>query len=193
MPLDFLEYPSQYNEMWAREPAVLRHFARHYETGEPMPAALLDKVLAGQKFGQGYATTEYVAAAMLDQSWHKISVAQAPAAKDVAAFEAAALHKSGLDYPTVPPRYRSTYFSHIFANAYSSGYYAYLWSEVLARDTGEWFHLHGGLTRANGDILRAKVLSRGRSADPDKLFQDFYGHAPDIRPLLEYRGLTETH
>jgi peptidyl-dipeptidase Dcp len=193
VPLDFLEYPSQYNEMWAREPAVLRHFARHYETGEPMPQALLDKVLAGQKFGQGYAMTEYVAAAMLDQSWHQIGVAQAPAAKDVAAFEAAALHKSGLDYPAVPPRYRSMYFSHIFALGYSSGYYAYLWSEVLARDTGEWFHLHGGLTRANGDILRAKVLSRGRSADPDKLFQDFYGRAPDIRPLLEYRGLTDSH
>jgi peptidyl-dipeptidase Dcp len=192
VPLDFLEYPSQYNEMWAREPAVLRNFARHYETGEPMPQALLDKVLAGQKFGQGYATTEYVAAAMLDQSWHQIRVAQAPAATEVAAFEAAALHKSGLDYAAVPPRYRSTYFSHIFANAYSSGYYAYLWSEVLARDTGEWFHLHGGLTRANGDILRAKVLSRGRTADPDKLFQDFYGGAPDIRPLLEYRGLTES-
>jgi peptidyl-dipeptidase Dcp len=189
-PLDFLEYPSQFNEMWAREPAVLRHFARHYETGEPMPQALLGKVLAAQKFGQGYATTEYVAAAMLDQSWYQISVTQAPAAKDVAAFEAAALHKSGLDHPAVPARYRSTYFSHIFANVYSSGYYAYLWSEVLARDTGEWFHTHGGLTRTNGDILRAKVLSRGRSADPDKLFQDFYGRAPDIRPLLEYRGLT---
>ena len=193
LPRDFLEYPSQFNEMWAREPAVLRHFARHYKTGEPMPTALLDKVLAAQKFGQGYATTEYIAAAMLDQSWHQISVAQAPAAKDVAAFEAAALYKSGLDYPAVPPRYRSTYFSHIFALGYSSSYYAYLWSEVLARDTGEWFHTHGGLTRANGDILRAKVLSRGRSVDPDKLFQDLYGRAPDIRPVLEYRGLTESH
>ena len=190
VPPDFVEYPSQFNEMWAREPAVLRHFARHYRTGEPMPQALLDKVLAAQKFGQGYATTEYIAAAMLDQSWYQISMAQAPAANDVAAFEAAALHKGGLDYPAVPPRYRSTYFSHIFALGYSSGYYAYLWSEVLARDTGEWFHLHGGLTRANGDILRAKVLSRGRSVDPDRLFQDFYGGEPDIRPLLEYRGLT---
>ena len=193
VPRDFVEYPSQYNEMWAREPAVLAHFARHYKTGEPMPQALLNKVLAAQKFGQGYATTEYVAAAMLDQSWHQISVAQAPAAKDVAAFEAAALHERGLDYPAVPPRYHSTYFSHIFAGGYSSGYYAYLWSEVLARDTGEWFHSHGGLTRANGDILRAKVLSRGRSADPDELFRDFYGRAPDIHPLLEYRGLTENH
>lgn len=192
VPLDFVEYPSQCNEMWTREPAVLRHFARHYKTGEPMPLALLDKVLAAQKFGQGYAMTEYVAAAMLDQSWYQISVAQAPPAKDVAGFEAAALHKSGLEYPAVPPRYRSTYFSHIFVLGYSSGYYAYLWSEVLARDTGEWFHTHGGLKRANGDIFRAKVLSRGRSVDPDKLFQDLYGRAPDIRPLLEYRGLTES-
>ena len=155
-----------------------------------MPQALFNKVLAAQKFGQSYVTTKYVAAAMLDQSWYQISAAQAPAAKDVATFEAAALHRSGLDYPAVPPRYRSTYFSHIFVLGYSSGYYACLWSEVLARHTGEWFHTHGGLTRANGDILRAKVLSRGRSVDPDKLFQDLYGRAPDIRPLLEYRGLT---
>ena len=192
VPMDFLEFPSQYNEMWAREPAVLRHFARHYKTGEPMPQALFDKVLAAQKFGQGYATTEYLAGAILDQAWHQISAAQAPTKEDVDAFEAAALHKSGLDYPAVPPRYRSTYFSHIFVLGYASGYYAYLWSEVLARDTGEWFHTHGGLNRANGDILRAKVLSRGRSADPEKLFQDFYGRAPDIRPLLEYKGLTES-
>ena len=107
------------------------------------------------------------------------------------AFEAAALRKSGVDFAAVPPRYHSTYFSHIFAGGYSSSYYAYIWSEVLARDTGEWFHSHGGLSRANGDILRAKILSRGRSADPDKLFRDFYGRAPDVRPLLEYRGLTE--
>jgi len=193
VPRDFVEYPSQYNEMWAREPAVLAHFARHYKTGEPMPKALLDKVLAAQKFGQGYATTEYVAAAILDQSWHQITVAQTPSATGVAAFEAAALHANGVDYPAVPPRYHSTYFSHIFAGGYSAGYYAYLWSEVLARDTGEWFHSHGGLSRANGDVLRAKVLSRGRSADPDKLFREFYGRDPDIRPLLEYRGLTAGH
>jgi peptidyl-dipeptidase Dcp len=189
VPRDFVEYPSQYNEMWAREPAVLAHFARHYKTGEPMPPELLNKVLAAQKFAQGYATTEYLAAAMLDQAWHQISVSQAPLPKDVPAFEAAALHKAGLDYPAVPPRYHSTYFSHIFAGGYSASYYAYLWSEVLARDTGEWFHSHGGLSRANGAILRAKVLSRGRSADPESLFQDLYGRAPDIGPLLEYRGL----
>jgi peptidyl-dipeptidase Dcp len=191
VPRDFVEYPSQYNEMWAREPAVIAHFARHYQTGAPMPRELLDKVLAAQKFDQGYATTEYLAAAMLDQQWHQISVSQAPAAKDVAAFEAAALRKSGIDYADVPPRYHSAYFSHIFAGGYASSYYAYLWSEVLARDTGQWFHSHGGLSRANGNILRAKVLSRGRSEDPEKLFRDFYGRAPDVRPLLEYRGLSD--
>jgi peptidyl-dipeptidase Dcp len=190
VPRDFVEYPSQYNEMWAREPAVLTHFAKHYQTGEPMPAELLNKVLAAQKFNQGYATTEYIAAAMLDQAWHTLNAADAPAAAGVQAFEAAALRKNGIDYPAVPPRYHSEYFSHIFAGGYSAGYYAYLWSEVLARDTGQWMHEHGGLTRANGDYLRAKVLSRGRSEDPQVLFRNFYGRAPDIAPLVEYRGLT---
>jgi peptidyl-dipeptidase Dcp len=190
VPRDFVEFPSQYNEMWAREPAVLAHYAKHYQTGEPMPQALLTKVLAAQTFDQGYATTEYVAAAMLDQAWHQISAQQAPAAADVASFEAAALRNSGLDYPPVPPRYHSTYFLHIFAGGYSAGYYAYLWSEVLARDTGQWLHSHGGLTRANGDYLRAKILSRGRTEDPQILFREFYGGPPDIGPLLEYRGLT---
>ena len=190
VPRDFVEYPSQYNEMWAREPAVLAHYAKHYKSGEPMPAELLRKVLAAQTFNQGYATTEYISAALLDQSWHQISESQAPSAENVSAFEAAALQQSGVDYPAVPPRYHSTYFSHIFAGGYSAGYYAYLWSEVLARDTGQWFHSRGGLSRANGDYLRSKVLSRGRSEDPQILFHDFYGRAPDIGPLLEYRGLT---
>ena len=189
VPRDFVEYPSQYNEMWAREPQVVAHYARHYQTGEPMPPELLEKVLAAQKFNQGYATTEYLAAALLDQAWHQINAAQAPAAADVPAFEAAALKESGLDYAPVPPRYHSTYFSHIFESGYSAGYYAYLWSEVLARDTGQWFHTHGGLTRANGDYLRTRVLSRGRSSDPQVLFRNFYGRAPEIGPLLEYRGL----
>jgi peptidyl-dipeptidase Dcp len=190
VPRDFVEFPSQYNEMWAREPAVLAHYAKHYKTGEPMPQALLDKVLAAQKFNQGYATTEYLAAAMLDQAWHQITVAQAPSAAEIASFEAAALRKNGIDYAAVPPRYHSPYFSHIFAGGYSAGYYAYLWSEVLARDTGQWFHSHGGLSRSNGDYLRGKVLSRGRSEDPQTLFRNFYGRSPDIAPLLEYRGLT---
>jgi peptidyl-dipeptidase Dcp len=189
VPRDFVEYPSQYNEMWAREPSVVAHYARHYQSGEPMPPELLDKVLAAQKFNQGYATTEYLAAALLDQAWHQISAAQAPSAAAVPAFEQAALKDSGLDYAPVPPRYHSTYFSHIFESGYSAGYYAYLWSEVLARDTGQWFHTHGGLTRANGDYLRTQVLSRGRSEDPQVLFRNFYGRAPEIAPLLEYRGL----
>jgi peptidyl-dipeptidase Dcp len=190
LPRDFVEYPSQYNEMWAREPAVLAHYARHYQTGEPMPQDLLAKVLAAQKFDQGYATTEYLAAALLDQAWHRITVEQAPDAADVARFEAAALRANGVDYPIIPPRYHSTYFMHIFAGGYSAGYYAYLWSEVLARDTGQWMHERGGLTRANGDRLRQEVLSRGRSADPQTMFRNFYGGPPDIGPLLEYRGLT---
>jgi peptidyl-dipeptidase Dcp len=189
LPRDFVEYPSQYNEMWAREPGVLAHYARHYQTGDPLPQGLLAKVLAAQKFDQGYATTEYLAAALLDQSWHRITSAQAPTAAAVPAFEAAALRDNGVDYPAIPPRYHSTYFSHIFAGGYSAGYYAYLWSEVLARDTGQWMHARGGLTRKNGDRLRELVLSRGRSADPQTMFRDFYGGPPDIGPLLEYRGL----
>src|SRR5215469_9229683 len=190
VPRDFVEYPSQYNEMWAREPAVVAHYARHYQSGAPMPPELLAKVLAAQKFNQGYSTTEYLAAALLDQAWYQITVAQAPSAQQVPAFEQQALKASGLDYPPVPPRYHSTYFAHIFESGYSAGYYAYLWSEVLARDTGEWFHTHGGLTRANGDYLRSHILSRGRSDDPQVLFREFYGRGPDIAPLLEYRGLT---
>jgi peptidyl-dipeptidase Dcp len=189
VPRDFVEFPSQYNEMWAREPAVLANFAKHYQTGAPMPQELLSKVLTAQKFNQGYATTEYLAAAMLDQEWHLITAEHAPRPDQVAAFETAALRKNGIDYEDVPPRYHSDYFSHIFAGGYSSGYYAYLWSEVLARDTGKWMHDHGGLTRANGDYLRDKVLSRGRSQDPQVQFRNFYGHDPDIGPLLEYRGL----
>jgi peptidyl-dipeptidase Dcp len=189
VPRDFVEFPSQYNEMWAREPVVLANFAKHYQTGAPMPQELLSKVLTAQKFNQGYATTEYLAAAMLDQEWHLITAEQAPGPDQVAAFEAAALRRNGIDYADVPPRYHSDYFSHIFAGGYSSGYYAYLWSEVLARDTGQWMHDHGGLTRANGDFLRDKVLSRGRSQDPQVQFRNFYGREPDIAPLIEYRGL----
>ena len=189
VPRDFVEYPSQYNEMWAREPSVVAHYARHYQTGAPMPPELLAKVLAAQRFNQGYATTEYLEAAVLDQAWHQITVAEAPSAQQVPAFEQHALDASGLNYPPVPPRYHSTYFAHIFESGYSAGYYAYLWSEVLARDTGEWFHTHGGLTRANGDFLRTRVLSRGRSEDPQVQFRKFYGRAPEIAPLLEYRGL----
>ena len=186
---DFVEFPSQFNEMWAREPIVLAHYARDYRTNAPMPKALFDKVLAAAKFNQGFDTYEYVEAAILDQKWHQIAAAQAPDAKGVPSFEAEALQKAGLVYGPVPPRYHSPYFSHIFAGGYAAGYYAYLWSEVLARDSGAWFHAHGGLTRANGDEFRAKILSRGHSGETNALFEAFYGHAPDIGPLLEYRGL----
>ena len=188
-PPDFVEYPSQYNEMWAREPQVLAHYAHHYQTGAPMPAELIAKVLKAQQFNEGYATTEAVAAALLDLAWHELHAAQVPAPDGVPAFETAALKQAGVDYTLVPPRYHTTYFRHVFNDEYSAGYYAYVWSEVLARDTGAWMHAHGGLTRANGDELRRSVLSRGRTAEPLDLFRNFYGREPDIGPLLEYRGL----
>ena len=188
-PRDFVEYPSQFNEMWATYPDVLKHFARHYKTGEVIPQALLDKVQAASKFDQGYATTEYLAATELDQAWHQLSPAQVPQAADVTTFEAAALHRAGLDFPPVPPRYRSTYFSHAFAGGYSAGYYSYIWSEVLAADSTDWVLTHGGLTRQNGDHIRDTMLSRGGSADALGLFRDLTGAGPDIGPLLKKRGL----
>jgi peptidyl-dipeptidase Dcp len=156
VPRDFVEYPSQYNEMWATDPRVLANYAKHYQTGAPMPKELMNKVMAARKFNQGYATTEYLSAAMLDQSWHQLRAGKTPAQSDVASFEAAALKDAGVDFAPVPPRYRSTYFSHVFASptGYSAGYYAYIWSEVLARDTEHWFNTHGGLKRENGDLLR---------------------------------------
>jgi peptidyl-dipeptidase Dcp len=190
VPTDFAEYPSQFNEMWAREPAVVAHFAHHYQSGEAMPRDLLDKVVAAQKFNQGYLTMEYIEAALIDLAWHEITPTQAPVASRVMSFEAASLRARGLDFAAVPPRYHSPYFLHIFSSEqYSAGYYAYLWSEVLARDSGQWLHAHGGLTRANGDTLRAKILSRGRTEDPQILFREFYGGPPDVAPLLDYRGL----
>jgi peptidyl-dipeptidase Dcp len=189
VPRDFVEYPSQYNEMWATEPRVLANYAKHYQTGAPMPKELMNKVLAARKFNQGFATTEYLAAAIVDQAWHQLPAGATPAATDVEAFEAAALKKAGIDFYAVPPRYRSTYFSHVFSGGYAAGYYAYIWSDVLARDTEHWFNQNGGLQRTNGDRLRNKVLSKGFSADALTIFKDFYGKDPDIAPLLESRGL----
>ena len=189
VPADFVEFPSQFNEMWAREPVVLAHFARRFDTDAPMPKALLDKVLAAVNFGQGYSTLEYLEAALLDQSWHLLGPKKVPAPARAMAFEEAALARDHVVYSPVPPRYHSTYFTHIFAGGYDAAYYAYLWSEVLARDSGEWFHAHGGLSRAAGDVFRAKILSRGRTAEPSALFREFYGRGPDVEPLLEYRGL----
>jgi peptidyl-dipeptidase Dcp len=187
VPRDFVEYPSQVHEMWATWPSVLENYAKHYQTGKPMPKELLDKVQASSKFNQGFATSEYLAAAMLDQSWHQLKPNEIPT--DALAFEKQALQKAGLDYAPVPPRYRTTYFSHIWGGGYSAGYYAYLWSEVLDAESVLWFKENGGLTRKNGDHFRNTLLSKGGSVDAMQLFRDFRGRAPSVKPLLERRGL----
>ena len=190
VPRDFVEYPSQVNEMWATWPEILKNYAKHYKTGAPMPQELLDKVLAAEQFNQGFKTTEYLAASLLDQAWHQLAPDQVPT--DTLAFEADALKKAGVDYPPVPPRYRSTYFSHAFAGGYSAGYYSYLWSEVLDAQSVDWMKAHGGLKRENGDHFRETLLSRGGSNDAMKLFHNFTGADPDVAPLLKRRGLSKT-
>lgn len=190
VPRDFVEFPSQVNEMWADWPSILANYAKHYQTGEAMPQALLDKVLAASQFNQGFATTEYLGAAMLDQRWHQITDLDAvPEADGVMAFEAEALHQDGIDFAAVPPRYRTPYFSHIMGG-YAAGYYAYIWSEILDANTVEWFRQNGGLSRSNGDRFRQRLLSRGGSKEASELFVDFAEHEPRIEPLLERRGLT---
>ncbi|WP_229509054.1 M3 family metallopeptidase [Massilia sp. CCM 8734] len=188
VPRDFVEYPSQVNEMWMIAPEVLANYAKHYKTGEAMPKELLDKVIASKKFNQGFLTTEYLAASLVDQRWHQLGAAQVPT--DVLGFEAAALKEAGVDFAPVPPRYRTTYFSHSFSGGYSAGYYAYLWSEKLDADTVEWFKENGGLQRKNGDHFRKTLLSRGGTADALDLFRNFRGREPKIEPLLNRRGLT---
>ena len=188
VPRDFVEFPSQVNEMWADWPSVLANYARHHETGDPMPQELLDKVLATATFNQGFATTEYLGAALLDQRWHQIGADKVPSAEEVRKFEADALASEGIAYAPVPPRYRTPYFSHIMGG-YSAGYYAYIWPEVLDANTQEWMMRNGGLTRANGDRFRATLLSRGGSRDALQLFRDFTGQEPRIEPLLRKRGL----
>ncbi|MGQ3052875.1 MAG: M3 family metallopeptidase [Roseateles sp.] len=187
-PRDFVEYPSQVNEVWADWPSVLANYARHHKTGEPMPRELLDKVERARRFNQGYATVSYLSSALLDQRLHQLPAGQAPAAADVMAFEAKVLKEEGLDFGPVPPRYRTPYFSHIMGG-YSAGYYAYIWSEVLDADTVQWLMANGGLKRANGDQLRAKLLSRGGSEDAMVMFRSLVGRDPRIEPLLERRGL----
>lgn len=189
VPRDFVEYPSQANEMWSVWPEVVKNYAKHYQTGEPMPAALLDKMLSTLTFNQGYKTTEELSAMLLDQAWHQLRPADVPAADGVEAFEAAALHKAGVDFAPVPPRYRTTYFAHAFSAGYAAGYYAYLWSEMLAANHVDWFKAHGGLTRANGDFFRSAVLSRGGSQEAMSLFVHFTGGEPQLEPLLKRRGL----
>jgi peptidyl-dipeptidase Dcp len=187
---DFVEYPSQVNEMWAQYPEVVKNYAKHYKTGEPMPTELLDKMLATRKFNQGFATTEYLKAVLLDQAWHTLKPDQVPS--DVPALEAATFKKFNAEFAPVPPRYRSTYFSHVFtSNDYSAGYFSYIWADVLVADSIEWFLKNGGLTRANGDHFRATVLSHGGSVEAMTLFQEFTGGGPDVAPLLRHRGLDE--
>jgi peptidyl-dipeptidase Dcp len=184
---DFVEFPSQVNENFALVPAVFNNFAKHYKTGEVMPAALAEKLRKASRFNQGYATTEYLAAALLDLEWHSLT-ADAPLVTDVEAFEAAALKKYGLDLAQVPPRYRSTYFSHSWTG-YAANYYAYLWSEVMDADAYAWFNENGGMTRANGDKFRAAILSQGGSKPEAQLYRDFTGRDPRVEPLLVKRGL----
>jgi len=190
VPRDFVEYPSQVNEMWATWPEILKNYAKHYQTGEPIPPALLAKIEAADQFNQGFSTTELVAANLIDQAWHQLKSGEVPVADGVREFEDAALKKHGLDFAPVPPRYHSTYFSHIFASsAYSAGYYSYFWSEVLDAQTVEWIKAHGGLTRANGERFRSTLLARGGSREALDMFRDFTGSEPDIRHLLARRGL----
>ena len=182
---DFVEFPSQVNEMWMLWPEVLANYARHHETGEPMPQELVDRVLAASAFNEGFKTSEYLAAALLDQAWHTIT----EPVDDVEAFEAAALASVGLDNRAVPTRYASTYFAHVFSGGYDAGYYSYIWSEVLDADTGEWFRENGGLTRENGQRFRDRLLGVGGSKDPLEAYRDFRGRDAVIEPLLARRGL----
>ena len=188
VPRDFVEYPSQVNEMWAVWPSVLKNYAVHHETGKAMPKELLDKVLETQKFNQGFSTTEYLAASILDQSLHQLTPEEVPEASDIISFEADALKIGGVFFEAVPPRYRSTYFSHIIGG-YSAGYYSYIWSEVLDADTVEWFKENGGLNRKNGNHFRKTLLSRGGSKEALTIFKEFRGAEPNIQPLLDRKGL----
>jgi peptidyl-dipeptidase Dcp len=190
VPRDFVEFPSQFNEHWALEPAVFANYARHHETGEPMPPELVARIRRARTFDQGHATTEYLAAALLDLAWHSLPAA-APPQEDVGAFEAAALARHAVSLPAVPPRYRTTYFAHIWGGDYAAGYYAYMWAEVLDHDAYAWLAEQGGLTRANGQRLRDGILSRGGAGDPAALYRAFRGRDPRVEPLLRHRGLAE--
>lgn len=190
VPRDFVEFPSQFNEHWAIEPTVFAHYARHYQTGNAMPEELVDRIQRSRTFNQGFATTEYLAAALLDLAWHMMP--EGTRQQDVSAFEQAALARYHVDVPEVPPRYHTPYFAHIWGGAYSASYYAYLWSEVLDDDAFDWFKEHGGMTRANGQRFRDMILSRGGTEDAGALFRTFRGRDPSIEPLLEARGLKAT-
>ena len=188
VPRDFVEYPSQVNEMWAIWPEVLANYAIHHETGQSMPQELLDKVLSTQTFNQGFATTEYLAASILDQALHQLTSDEIPVGDEIMEFERSTFEDAGIVLDSVPPRYRSTYFNHIMSG-YHAGYYSYIWSEVLDADSVDWFKENGGLKRENGDHFRQTLLSRGGADDAMTLFRKFRGRDPDITPLLERRGL----
>lgn len=188
VPRDFVEYPSQVNEMWIMWPQVLANYARHHATGEALPQEVVDRLDAAQLWGEGFGTTEYLGAALLDLAWHVLDGSEVP--DDVLEFEAKALAAAGVAHHLIPPRYRTGYFQHIFAGAgYAAGYYSYIWSEVLDAETVEWFKEHGGLTRANGDFFRAELLARGNSRDPLDSFRAFRGRDAGLGPLLKRRGL----
>lgn len=191
VPRDFVEFPSQVNEMWSLWPEVLANYARHHETGEAMPAELVEKLVAAKAYNQGFTTTEYLGAALLDLSWHELAPGDVPEdPEEVAAHEARALEAAGIALPEVPPRYRTAYFKHLFASGYAAGYYSYIYSEVLDADTVEWFRENGGLRRENGDRFRSELLSKGFSEDPSSAYRAFRGHDPAIEPLLRRRNLT---
>jgi peptidyl-dipeptidase Dcp len=187
VPRDFVEFPSQFNEHWASYPAVFAHYARHYKTGAPMPDDLKAKIVKSQIFNQGYLFTEILAASELDLEWHTLPSSVPLQNPD--AFETEALQRTHLDLSYVPPRYRSSYFLHIWANGYAAGYYAYSWSEMLDDDAFQWFLDHGGMTRANGDRFRQMVLSRGNTEDLEKMYAAWLGSQPSIEPMLKFRGL----
>jgi peptidyl-dipeptidase Dcp len=187
VPRDFVEFPSQFNEHWAAEPTVFANYAKHYQTGAPMPADLAAKIERSRKFNQGFMTTEYIAAALLDMAWHTLP--DGAPKEEVDPFEAAALKRFKVDFPLVPPRYRTTYFAHIWGGGYAASYYAYLWSEVLDHDAYQWFVEHGGMTRENGQRFRELVLSRGNTQAMASLYRTFRGRDPSVEPLLEQRGL----
>jgi peptidyl-dipeptidase Dcp len=194
---DFVEYPSQVHEMWATHPQVLRNYAKHHETGETIPIELVERIEAASKFNQGYDFGEVVEAALLDMRWHALSAEEAAAIdtpEEVSAFERRSLEELGLEVDLVPPRYRSTYFNHIFSSpaGYSAGYYSYLWTQMLDHDSRNWFRANGGLTRANGERYREAVLSQGGTRDYNEMYRAFAGREPDVTYMLEALGLKQT-
>jgi peptidyl-dipeptidase Dcp len=188
VPRDFVEFPSQFNEHWADEPSVFANYAKHYKTGEPMPVELAQRIRDASTYGEGFATTEQLGASLLDMAWHTLPQSLT-IIDNTDAFERSALKKYGVDYPLVPPRYRTSYFAHIWSNGYAAGYYAYLWTAVLRDDAFYWFKEHGGMTRENGQRFRDMILSRGNTEETDALYREWRGRDPSVEPLLEVRGL----